>query len=168
VTAPQALFYAFAALSVVSALAMLLNLRNTVASAMSLVVTMVSLAGIYVLMEAYFVAAIQIMVYAGAIVVLFLFVVMLLNLRQDDFTPERLGLVKLVAVAIVLVGGVRLARLLSAAPAAPAAAPEGFGGFRQIGIHLYTDYVLLVEMAALLLLAAIVGALILAKRRIDR
>ena len=89
------LFYLFAALAVISALGMVLNVRNTVAAAMSLVVTMVALAVIYVLLEAHLVAAIQMMVYAGAIVVLFLFVVMLLNLRSDDFPPGRARLAQL-------------------------------------------------------------------------
>ena len=88
-TVPIVLFYLFAALAVVSALGMVLNARNTVAAAMSLVVTMVALAVIYLLLEAHLVAAIQMIVYAGAIVVLFLFVVMLLNLRGDDFPPGR-------------------------------------------------------------------------------
>jgi NADH-quinone oxidoreductase subunit J len=167
VTTVQILFYAFAALALVSALGMVLNLRNTVAAAMSLVVTMVSLAGIYVLLEAHLVAAIQIMVYGGAIVVLFLFVVMLLNLRADEFAPGRQWLTKLGAGLVVVVAGAELIRLLSGALPAPGALPPGFGGYRMVGLSLYTDYVLLVEMASLLLLAAIVGALILAKRRID-
>ena len=161
------LFYLFAALAVVSALAMVLNVRNTVAAALSLVVTMISLAAIYVLMEAHLVAAIQIMVYAGAIVVLFLFVVMLLNLREDAFAPGRQWLLKSAAAVAGLLVGAQLVRLLSRPlPAAPPL-PEGFGGYRMLGISLYTDYVLLVEMVSLLLLAAIVGALILAKRKID-
>jgi NADH-quinone oxidoreductase subunit J len=167
VTAPQILFYVFAALAVVSALGMVLNLRNTVASAMSLVVTMVALAGIYVLLEAHLVAAIQIMVYGGAIVVLFLFVVMLLNLRADEFAPGRQWLTKGAAALVVLVSGAELVRRLSGALPVPGPPPPGFGGYQQLGIALFTDYVLLVEMASLLLLAAIVGALILAKRKID-
>ncbi len=161
------LFYTFAALAVLFALSMVANVRNTVAGALSLVVTMISLAGIYVLMEAHLVAVIQIMVYAGAIVVLFLFVVMLLNLRTDDFPPGRQRLMQATAV---LVGLVVLAQLIGVVttglPDAPPL-PEGFGGYRQLGIALYTDYVLLVELASMLLLAAIVGALILAKRKID-
>jgi NADH-quinone oxidoreductase subunit J len=161
------LFYFLGALAVLSALGMVMNVRNTVAAALSLVVTMISLAAIYVLMEAHLVAAIQIMVYAGAIVVLFLFVVMLLNLREDAFAPGRQWLVKSVAALVGLLVGAQLVRLLSSPLPAPPALPAGFGGYRMLGISLYTDYVLLVEMASLVLLAAIVGALILAKRKVD-
>jgi NADH-quinone oxidoreductase subunit J len=165
-TVPAFLFYAFAVLAVVSALGMVLNVRNTVAAAMSLVVTMVALAGIYVLLEAHLVAVIQIMVYGGAIVVLFLFVVMLLNLRSDDFPPARQRLLKLAVTGLLVFVAFELIRLALGQPEPPAL-PEGFGGYRAVGIALYTDYVLLVEMASLLLTAAIVGALILAKRKID-
>lgn len=167
-TVPVVLFYVFAALAVVSALGMVLNTRNTVAAALSLVVTMVSLAGIYVLLEAHLVAAVQIMVYGGAIVVLFLFVVMLLNLRADDFAPGRQKLLKFAAG---LVGVTILAQVLRALGGGflpeNAPLPEGYGGYRQVGLSLFTDYVLLVEVASLLLLGAIVGALILAKRKIE-
>jgi NADH-quinone oxidoreductase subunit J len=165
-TVPAFLFYAFAVLAVVSALGMVMNVRNTVAAAMSLVVTMVALAGIYVLLEAHLVAVIQIMVYGGAIVVLFLFVVMLLNLRSDDFPPARQRLLKLAVTGLLVFVAFELIRLALGQPEPPAL-PEGFGGYRAVGIALYTDYVLLVEMASLLLTAAIVGALILAKRKID-
>ncbi len=163
------LFYVFAVLAVASAIAMVGFVRNVVAGAMSLVVTMISLAGIYVLLEAHLVAVIQIMVYAGAILVLFLFVIMLLNLRDDDFSPLRPGqrLLKLLgigaAIAIVAVVAQQLPGSLPPAPDLP----EGFGGYRDIGLVLYTDYVVIVEATGLLLLAAIVGAVILAKRKID-
>ena len=164
--APTVLFYAFAFLAVAGALGRVGNLRNTVAAAMSLVVTMVALAGIYVLMGAHLVAAFQIMVYGGAIVVLFLFAVMLLNIETDEFGPGRQRLVKLGSALVALFVLVRLLRVLSGFPEPPPL-PEGFGGYRAIGLVLYTDYVLLVEMVSLVLLAAIVGALILAKRKID-
>ncbi len=169
-TVETILFYVFGSLAVVSALGMVLNTRNTVASVMSLVVTMVSLGAVYLLLEAYLVAAIQIMVYGGAIVVLFLFVVMLLNLSTDEFPTGKQRVVKF---AVVVAGVAILAQVLIALgrdpllAAQPEAVPEGFGGYRQLGISLYTDYVLIVEMVSLLLLAAIVGALILAKRKID-
>ena len=166
-SAGEFFFYGFGTLAVVSALGMLLNVRNTVASVMSLVVTMIALAAIYVLLEAHLVAVIQIIVYAGAIVVLFLFVVMLLNLRQDEFAPGRQWLLKTVAAIVFVLVLAQLLRVLSVGLPEPPPVPQGFGGYRQLGIALYTDYVLLVEMASLLLLAAIVGALILAKRKID-
>jgi NADH-quinone oxidoreductase subunit J len=167
--AEAVIFYIFAVLAVVSALAMVCFVRNVVAGAMSLVLTMISLAGIYVLMDAHLVAVIQIMVYAGAILVLFLFVIMLLNLRNDDFAPARPGqsLLKLFGIAVAGAGFLALVQLLPGVfPEAPPL-PEGFGGFRDIGTRLFTDYVVPVETAGLLLLAAIVGAVILAKREID-
>ncbi len=165
-TVPALLFYVFAGLSVIAALAMVLNVRNTVAAAMSLVVTMVSLAGIFVLLEAHMVAVIQIMVYAGAIIVLFLFVVMLLNLRTDDFGPGRQRLVQLAGALLGIAALSEFLRRFGGLPEPPPL-PEGWGGFRHLGLTFYTDYVLLVEMAGLLLTAAIVGSLILAKRKVD-
>ena len=167
-TASLVLFYVFGALALVSALAMVLNVRNTVAAAMSLVVTMTALAGVYLLLEAYLVAVIQIMVYAGAIVVLFLFVVMLLNLRSDAFPAARSVLWKLVGVAASLAVLVAFVRFLPGrVPAAAAELPAGFGGYRDVGRELFTSYVLPFEITSYLLLAAIVGAVVLAKRRLD-
>ncbi len=119
------------------------------------------------LLEAHIVAVFQIMVYGGAIVVLFLFVVMLLNLSTDEFRPGRQRLVKLGATLVGFIVLAELLRVLTTALPDPQPIPEGFGGYAQVGVALYTDYVLLVEMSGLLLLAAIVGALILAKRKID-
>jgi len=167
VTAAAVFFYLFAALAVPGALGMVLNVRNTVAGAMSLVLTMVALGGVYVILEAYLVGVLQILVYAGAIVVLFLFVVMLLNLRGEEFGPERLGFTKVLGVAVV---GVLLAEFLWLLPGTfgPAAAvPEGFGGYRALGLSLFTDWLLALEVTSLLLLAAMVGAVVLAKRSID-
>ena len=165
-TASVVLFYLFALLALGSAVAMVANVRNTVAAALSLVITMVSLAVIYVLLGAFLVAAIQIMVYGGAIVVLFLFVVMLLNLRSDHFGPGRQGLLKGAMGLLLVFGALQLLRGSGGLPPAPET-QAGFGGYQELGIALYTDYVLLVEMASLLLTAAIVGALILAKREVN-
>ena len=165
-------FYVFAALALVSALAMVAFVRNAFAGVLSLTVTMVCLAGIFVLLDAHLVAAIQIMVYAGAILVLILFVVMLLNLREDDFghtTPGRATLKILgatLAVCAFVAVVTQLSQVLPTSMPAAEALPEGFGGYRAMGVALYTDYVVPVEIAGLLLLGAIVGAVILAKRRI--
>src|SRR4029450_7464383 len=102
---------------------------------MSLVVTMVALAVIDLLLEAYLVAAIQIMVYAGAIVVLFLFVVMLLNLRSDDFAPGRARLVRFAGALLGVFAVSEFVRRSGALPAAPPV-PEGFGGYHAVGLAL--------------------------------
>ena len=161
------LFYLFAAIAVVGALGMVLNLRNTVAGALSLVATMVALGGIYVLLEAYLVGVLQILIYAGAIVVLFLFVVMLLNLRRDEFTPERQRFAKGFGALVGLLVLVQFCLLLPGAFGPPAELPEGFGGYRSVGLSLFRDYVLAFEVTSLLLLSAMVGAVVLAKRRIS-
>jgi NADH-quinone oxidoreductase subunit J len=161
------LFYLFGAIAVVGALAMVGNVRNTVAGAISLVATMIALGGVYVLLEAYLIGVLQVLVYAGAIVVVFLFVVMLLNLREEHYGPSRIPGAKVWAG---LVGGLVLVQLVLLLPGSfgPAAElPQGFGGYRAVGAALYTDYVLVFEVTSLLLLGAMVGAVILAKRSID-
>jgi NADH-quinone oxidoreductase subunit J len=160
-------FYIFAVIAVAGALGMVLNTRNTVAAALSLVLTMVALGGVYVLLEAYLVGVLQILVYAGAILVLFLFVVMLLNLRQESFAPQRQLATKIAAVLVGLLVLAQFIALIHGAFGAPAATPEDFGSYRQVGTALFTDYVLAFEATSLLLLAAMVGAVILAKRKID-
>lgn len=160
-------FYLAAAAAIVSALGMVLNVRNTVAAAMSLVVTMISLAMIYVALDAHLVAALQVMVYAGAIVVVFLFVVMLLNLRSDAFPRPRQILTKIAGVVLALgVAGAFVQVIPSALPTVREI-PADFGSYRAVGLALYRDFVLPFEISSLLLLAAIVGAVVLAKRRLD-
>ncbi len=162
----MALFYFFAFVAIAGALGMLLNTRNTVAGALSLVATMVSLGAIYVQLDAYFVGALQIMVYAGAILVLFLFVVMLLNLRHDAFGTSGKAKPIVAALAALALGWGFLGLLPGAfGPAAEIA--EGFGGYRAVGTELFTDWVLAFQVTSLLLLGAMIGAVILAKRKID-
>ena len=124
-SAGAVLFYVFAGMTILASLGMVLNIRNTVASAMSLVVAMISLGAIYVLLDAYLVAAIQIMVYAGAIVVLFLFVVMLLNLRTDVFPVARSRLPKLLGIAASGWGLFAFLKLLHGTLPAVSPAPGG-------------------------------------------
>jgi NADH-quinone oxidoreductase subunit J len=166
-TAPEVFFYLAGGAAVLSALSMVLHLHNTVAAAMSLVVTMIALAVVYVVLEAHLVAALQIMVYAGAIVVVFLFVVMLLNLRRDAFPPARQRLLKVAGGLLAL--GVLGAFLTLVPRALPAVRelPAGFGGYRAVAMELFGQYVLAFEVSSLLILAAIVGAVVQAKRRLD-
>ena len=166
-SAAEAFFYGAGVLAVVSALGMVLNVRNTVAAAMNLVVTMIALAVVYVVLEAHLIAALQIMVYAGAIVVVFLFVVMLLNLRRDAFPASRQPLLKAAGAALGIGVAAAFLTLLPRSLPTVQELPEGFGGYRAVGLELFTRFVLPFEVASLLLLAAMVGAVVLAKRRLD-
>ncbi len=163
----QALFYGFGGLSVLSALGMLLAVRNTVYAALSLVVAMLALAVLFVMLSAEFIGVLQVMVYAGAIVVLFLFVIMLLNLRGGHMGAETQPVVKTLGAALVVAATLQLGAILAGSSRPWPELPAGFGQVASIGRALYTDYVLAVEVAGVLLLAGIVAAVILAKKRLD-
>jgi NADH-quinone oxidoreductase subunit K len=124
------LFYLFGAIAIAGALGMVANVRNTVAGAVSLVATMIALGAIYVLLEAYLIGVLQILVYAGAIVVVFLFVVMLLNLRQEEYGPSRIPGAKVWAALITGLVLVQFLRLLPGSFGRAAETPPGFGGYR--------------------------------------
>jgi len=113
------------------------------------------------------IGVLQILVYAGAIVVVFLFVVMLLNLREDGFASGRQWATKAVGATLGVAAAVGLIGLLPAHFPEAAALPEGFGGYRVVAALLFTDYVLAFEVSSLLLLSAMVGAVILARRSTD-
>ncbi|MCH7938521.1 MAG: NADH-quinone oxidoreductase subunit J [Candidatus Marinimicrobia bacterium] len=164
-----ALFYIFAGLLLGSALFVVLN-RNPMYSIVALVFAFANLAGLYFLLEAYFIGVLQVLVYAGAIMVLFLFVVMLLNVQPDQ---PQLGVVPLerwwygvlvilfVVLLLILVGR-------GAQGSLPAAGDEAssIGSVRAVGEALFTKYLLPFEIAGLMLTVALVGTVFLAKRRI--
>ena len=164
----NALFWIFSVAALGGAAGVVGNVRNPINSALNLVVSMLALAGLYVLLEAQFVGLIQVMVYAGAIVVLFLFVIMLLNLRGSGTRgAEVQPLTKAAGTAVVVGATLWLARRLAAGRAPWPDVDEDFGTTRAIGEALYTDYVLAVQVAGVLLLAGIVAAVVLAKKKID-
>jgi len=163
-----ALFWIFSVAALGGAVGVVANVRNPINSALNLVVSMLALAGLYVLLEAQFVGLIQVMVYAGAIVVLFLFVIMLLNLRGSGTSgAEVQPLVKIAATGLVAFSGLFLVRVLASGRAPWPDVDPGYGTTRAIGEALYTDYVLAVQLAGVLLLAGILAAVVLAKKRID-
>lgn len=162
-----ALFYSFSIIAVAGALGVLLNVRNSINAALSLVVTMLALAALFIMLNAEFIGVLQVMVYAGAIVVLFLFVVMLLNLRGGAMGAERQAVLKAVGGLIAAGATAKLAMVLQLAPRPWPEIGEEFGSVAQMGQVLYTDYLLAVQVAGVLLLAGIVGAVIMAKRSID-
>jgi len=167
-TAESITFVIFAFFTVVTALGVVLS-RNPVYAAMNLVGTFFFLAGIYVLLVAHLIAFMQILVYAGAVMVLFLFVIMLLSTGEEHLEPERHRLMQYVGV----LGAVGLLAVLSTAIArmsdtsiAPLSDPERFGTVKAVGTMLFTEYILPFEVTSLLLLVAIVGAVVVAKERI--
>jgi len=161
------IFWAFAALAVMSALACITR-RSAVASALWLVVTLFSLAALFVLLDAQFIAVLQVLVYAGAIMVLFLFVIMLLNLGRAGPTdlkgPLGLGVgVLLAGLLLVQLLVLRQARPVAGGPARPALEQ---GMIPSVARPLFTAYLVPFEITSVLLLAAIVGAVVLAKRKL--
>jgi NADH-quinone oxidoreductase subunit J len=153
---------------------LVITARNTVHSVLFLVANFLFVALLYVVLAAEFLAAIQVLVYAGGIVVLYLFVVMLVNLKRppevhwDPRRRTRLGfLLSLVVLAeLAVIVGYGIARGEPAA-AAIGDAPAGLlGNTEQVGWMLYTDYLIPFEVASMLLLVAMVGAIILAKREL--
>jgi NADH-quinone oxidoreductase subunit J len=163
------LFYAFAALALVGAIAVLVQVRNLIAGVTALLVTSVSLSGVFVLLDAHLVAVLQILVQTGSLFALLLFVVMLVDPRGEDFgatDPARV-VVRIVGGAVALALGIVLIGTVWDGLPSPGIAPGGFGGFRAIGRELFAGYLVPVESLALLLLAALVGALLLARRRLD-
>jgi NADH-quinone oxidoreductase subunit J len=169
----QLLWWVFASLAVGGGFGMVTR-RNPVASLLFLVLTFFSLAAIYVLLGAHFIAAIQIIVYAGAIMVLFLFVIMLLNLGHDYQADLRGGLWIVVAFASAgmigyfvwqALGGPGVA--LSQAGAQQIAADvEQLNAVGAVAYPLFRNYLVQFEAVGILLLVAIIGAVVLAKRRI--
>jgi NADH-quinone oxidoreductase subunit J len=160
--ATDILFYIFAALALACGVMVLVS-RNPVNSAMFLVLTIASLAGLFVLLEAFFLAAIQILVYAGAVMVLFLFVIMLLDLKVEERRKIKvLGMVG----GVVSVGTILAIffRSLSATTLSPTRAPDFHAGTIDLGKLLFSQYLLPFEIVSVLLLVAMVGVILLSKK----
>lgn len=154
-------------LCVVSAANILLQ-RHPIHSALSLVLTFVGLAGIYIQMHAEFIAVMQIVVYTGAIMVLFVFVIMLLNAKAEERIPDRLTSLKYLGIPLVvlLVGmvGLKVFGFLSEEGVQISIPVNVAGNTQAIGKLLYTRYALPFEVTSILLLVAIVGAIVMAKK----
>jgi NADH-quinone oxidoreductase subunit J len=160
------LFYLFAALTLLCGVLVIANpfTRNPVTSAMFLVLTIVSMAGLFVLLHAFFLAAVQILVYAGAVMVLFLFVIMLLDLKEEERRKIKAGAGLLGAAAA---GGIALIMLAVIRPSNVGAglqAPSAEGSTLELGRKLFTDYALPFELISLVLLVAMIGTVLLSKK----
>ena len=163
------IFYCFAAILIFAA-ARVITVRNPVHAALHLVLAFFTCAGLWLLLEAEFLAITLVLVYVGAVMVLFLFVVMMLDINT---TPLREGFVKYlpvgvtVAVLILIEMGmvVGVKNFGSAVVAIPERHPEGYSNVREIGGVLYTDYVYPFEIASVILLVAIIAAIALTMRK---
>ena len=165
------IFYIFAALSVFGALGVLF-LKNPIHCALSLVGTFFCLGSIYVLLNAEFVAIIQVLIYAGAIMVLFLFVLMLFSSKDTEMSSNKWTLGKILAGLLSLGIFVQIAYLftgneLKLGPKGeyPIEVVEEIGSIALIGRLLFTDYILSFEIIVILLLVAVIGAVVIAKRK---
>ncbi len=163
-----ALFFGFAALLVVCSLLVVLH-KNPVTSALFLVLAFSALAGIYLLQGAEFLGLVQIVVYAGAIMVLFLFVIMYLNLQHDVETgvqtAVRRGIGWLAGAALLLVATTLLRRGWSLGPANEQVPAMEHGNVAAIGKVLYSRYLFPFEITSILLLVAMVGVIVIARGR---
>jgi len=166
----ELLFNGFALLAILGALGLVL-FRHPMNGAMSLVVTMVSLAGLYALLSAKLIFALQLIVYAGAIMSLILFIIMFLNIQEKDLPEEGGrwayligGIVVIIPIALFLI------KIVKTLPGSETTiVGGGFGGVKEVGLVLFQDWLLPFEIVSILLLIALVGAVVLAgKRRLGK
>jgi len=157
-------FYIFAALCVTSSIVVVTH-KNPVASAISMVATFFFTAVLFILLRAQFIAVVQVLVYAGAIIVLFLFTVMFLNIKEDSLQFDSKNIAKKVTFLIVIatVTGFFASKLvLNSGPVPPAI--EDFGSVEGVGKELFTEFLLPFELTSVLIIVAIIGVVTIAKR----
>jgi NADH-quinone oxidoreductase subunit J len=171
----QLLFYVFAGVSVLGSL-LVIGQKNPIYSVLALIGAFFGLSGLYVLLQAPFVAVVQIIVYAGAIMVLFLFTVMLLNVPREDAAewdrthplyrpwPMRIGALLAVVMVAQLVWALIRTPGISEAIGAESAGVTNVG---ELGRVLFTDYMFAFEVTSILIIAAMVGAVILARKQTE-
>jgi NADH-quinone oxidoreductase subunit J len=158
------LFWIIALVSVAAALTVVLH-RHPVYSALALVVALFQVAVVFVVFQAHLIALLQVIVYAGAIVVLFLFVIMLLSLEPDVPHPGRYGM-RAAAITFAVVIGIELAgATLQPGATAESLLPVDFGSTKMVAERLFTAHLLSFELTSVLLLVAVVGAVVMARRR---
>ena len=157
------IFYLFGGVAVIASLFMVTR-HNPVSSVMSLVVVMFCLAVLFLGLHASFVAVMQVIVYAGAVMVLFLYMIMLLNLSDEELGRALVTPLKVFGCVVAVLFLVALTTLAYSSPDAEGEVGAGFGGVAQIGQVLFSTYMLPFEITSVVLLAAIVGAVVIAQR----
>lgn len=159
-------FYIFAFLSILGGVLMVTR-KNPLSSAFSLILSLVAVAGLFAMLLAEFIFILQILVYAGAIMVLVIFTIMLLNLKSEEIRETPVGKFQVVFLIIVCAAcAFGFIEIFSDIPAADVAAAKDFGSIEQVGRLMLGDYLFPFEVISVLLLVAIVGVVLLAKREI--
>jgi len=160
----DALFYLFSTLTLAAAVLVVVN-RNAVNSAVFMILSFLGMASLFVLLEAYFLAVIQVLVYAGAVIVLFLFIIMLLDVRGGDRARFRpLTAIASFAAGALLLTGVGLLFREPSLQLAPPPSPGVGASLRDFGALLFTRYLLPMQVTGFLLLIAMIGVIVLSKR----
>jgi NADH-quinone oxidoreductase subunit J len=159
-------FYIFSALALLCAILVIANpfSRNPVTSAMFLVLTIISMAGLFVLLHAFFLAAVQVLVYAGAVIVLFLFVIMLLDLKEEERRKIKTVMAGLAVVAVGVIAAIVIRTINFAHPSGRIATVQAVGSADALGVSLFSNFALPFELVSLLLLVAMIGAILLSKK----
>jgi NADH-quinone oxidoreductase subunit J len=160
------LYFGLAALAVTGAIGLIL-FRHPMNGAMSFVVTLISLAGLYALLSAKLIFAVQLIVYAGAIMSLIIFIIMFLNIQDNDL-PEEKGRGAFLIGGIVIIAPMAffLFKVIKSLPGSDTKIlGNGFGGVREVGQVLFKEWLLPFELISILLLVALIGAVILAGKK---
>jgi len=163
------LFYFFACATLASSIAVVVN-KNPVASIVALVLTLFTTSVLYIMLSAQFVAVVQVLVYAGAIMVLFMFTVMFLVLRDEslNFDAQNVPLKVSIVLAVLLITGMFVQNVIigssNAGKLANVSVPKDFGSIEHVGTSIFTDYILPIELTSVLILIAIIGVIVISKR----
>ncbi len=163
-----AIFLGAAAIAIASALLVIIQ-RNPIASVMYLLTSFVAQVILFIKLNAAFLAMLQVIVYAGAILVLFLFVIMLLNLRREDFGKDIRLRFKPLAIAFAVVMLLETLVVIHTSQTLAqqrAALPADFGSVGAVGMELFTQYLYPFELTSVLLIVAVLGAVVMAKKRL--
>ncbi len=170
---PQIMYGLFCALAVLAGVAVI-TARNPVASAFSLIIVLLNVAGVFAMQEAHFVAAVTVLVYAGAIMVLFVFVIMLLSIDSVDLDfPRHKALIIPPAILTILLMVLLVSAFLRGSvpavkgPYTTSAIAEAGGNIRVISEVMFSDYMVQFQLAGITLMIAVVGAVVLAKRKVE-
>jgi NADH-quinone oxidoreductase subunit J len=166
----QLVFYGLATMISLCSL-MVIASKNPVVSAVFLVLDLFLLAGVFATMQAHFVAVVQVLVYAGAIVVLFMFVIMLINLSPEDNPVKKITPPEIFSMAFVVFGFILMANMIREGVPTVASGPFTFDAIEQmggnthaVGMVLFTKYLWPFELASILILLAIVASVVIAKK----